>query len=196
MNNIQHKFYILNKPYGVLSAFVNNQKKRKNKKLLGDMYTFAPGTMAIGRLDEDSEGLLLLTDSGQLSYDIRNMLNIEKEYYVQVDGIITNDAIAAMVAGVEITVHKENYHTLPCKVCMIDPPTISNRSKPIRDERHGPTSWISITLIEGKFHQIRKMTASINHPTLRLIRIRIGNISLFNFKLEFGDVIEVDSFDI
>jgi 23S rRNA pseudouridine2457 synthase len=182
-----HQHFILHKPYGYLSQFVNNQTKRK-KKMLGELYDFPEGTMAIGRLDVNSEGLLLLTTDGKVSEYIRSR-KVEKEYYVQVDGIITQSKIEQLKSGVEISVEGKKYITKPCKATLISPPNFPNRTQKIRDERHGPTSWISITINEGKFRQVRKMTAAVNFPTLRLIRVRIGSILLENLFL--GNVEEV-----
>ena len=185
-----HRHFIIHKPYGFLSQFITNQTKRK-KKLLGELdFNFPEGTMAIGRLDAKSEGLLLLTTDGKISDYITTKGNIEKEYYVQVDGEITIEAIQQLQNGVEIGIHGKKYTTKPCKVELINTPDLPNREKKIRDERHGSTPWISITLTEGKFRQIRKMTAIVGFPTLRLVRIRIGNILLNN--LQSGDVIEVE----
>lgn len=190
----QHSHYIIHKPLGVLSQFVNNQNTRRNKRLLGELGTFAEGTMAIGRLDQDSEGLLLLTTDGKTSEIIRRK-HIEKEYYAQVDGIITDEDVVKMKAGVEISIHGKKYMTLPCKAHRLEnAPSIEERSKRIRGEQHGPTSWVSVTLTEGKFRQVRKMTAAVGFPTLRLIRVRIDHIQLNN--LEAGGVIEIDDFNI
>lgn len=188
---IKHYHFVLHKPYGYLSQFITNQTKRKNKKLLGELYDFPEGTMAIGRLDEDSEGLLLLTTDGKESERIRGR-KIEKEYYIQVDGLITKEAIEQLKNGIEINVKGVRYTTLPCHACILDTePDIQKRK--IRDERHGPTSWLSITINEGKFRQIRKMSAAVGFPTLRLVRVRIGNIHLKN--LSVGGFFEVDEFD-
>lgn len=165
----------LYKPYGYLSQFINNQNTRKNKKLLGELYDFPEGAMAIGRLDEDSEGLLLLTTCGKISEQVRSK-KIEKEYYAQVDGRITTAAIDKLKEGVEIGINGKKYQAMPCTVFLLSAvPTFPERTKKIRDERHGPTSWISITLTEGKFRQVKKMTSAVGYPTLRLVRIRIGN---------------------
>jgi 23S rRNA pseudouridine2457 synthase len=186
----EHQHYILFKPFGYLSQFIYEGKRKSRKKLLGDLYPFAPKTMAIGRLDEDSEGLLLLTTNGKVSYSILSS-KFEKEYYVQVDGIITNEAIETLKNGVQISVEGLLYTTKPCEVKMIEEPKLPERAKKIRDDRHGPISWISITLREGKFRQVRKMTAKVNFPTLRLVRVRIGKISIDN--LEPGQVIKSDN---
>lgn len=164
------------------------------KKFLGELYDFPEGTMAIGRLDEDSEGLLLLTTHGWTSELVRQK-DVEKEYFVQVDGLVTDDAISQMQNGILIGIRNVKYLTLPCHVFRLETsPDFPPRIKKIRDDRHGPTSWISITLTEGKYRQIRKMTAAAGFPTLRLIRIRIGNIFLGTMKA--GEVREVEKLDV
>lgn len=184
--------YKIYKPYGYLSQFINNQNTRKNKRLLGELFPFPEGTMAIGRLDEDSEGLLLLSTQGKLSEEIRSK-KIEKEYFLQVDGIISKDDITQLQRGVEITVNGKAYKTLACTVRLLSTaPVFPERSKKIRDERHGPTSWISITLTEGKFRQVKKMTARVGFPTLRLVRVRIGQEYLEDMKP--GEVRALDTF--
>jgi len=184
----KHRHFILYKPYGYLSQFVNNQTKRKNKKLLGELYDFPKGTMAVGRLDQPSEGLLLLTTDGKFSEFIRSR-KVEKEYLVQVDGIITEREIIQLQKGVIITTDSGLYQTQTCKVKQIKKPDLPERSKKVRDERHGPTSWISIVITEGKFRQVRKMTAKVGFPTLRLVRVRIGDYQLGNLKV--GEVREI-----
>ena len=173
-----HKHYKIYKPYGYLSQFVNNQNKRRNKKLLGELGEFPENTMAVGRLDETSEGLLLLTTCGKTSHYI-NSSKVEKEYLAQVDGIITEDAINALKTGVIISNNGKPYQTKPCQVTSnVNPNDFPLEDRFVRDLRHGPTSWISLTLTEGKFRQVRKMTAKVGFPTLRLVRIRIGDIHL------------------
>lgn len=189
---MQHQHFIIHKPYGYLSQFIYELKRKK--KLLGELYDFPVGTMAIGRLDEDSEGLLLLTTDGKVSEIVRSK-KVEKEYYVQVDGIITQNAIEQIQQGVEIGFEGTKYITKPCRAFMVNEiPDFGPRGKKIRDERHGPTSWASITVNEGKFRQVRKMTAAVGFPTLRLVRVRVGNVHLDNLKA--GDVVEVRSFEI
>jgi len=183
----KHRHFIIFKPYGYLSQFVNNQTRRTNKKMLGELFNFPEKTMAIGRLDEPSEGLLLLTTDGKVSEYIRSS-KIEKEYYAQVDGEITLEAIEKLKNGVEISIETGLYLTKNCTVLKLETPQLPARAKKIRDERHGPTSWVSITLTEGKFRQVRKMTAAVGFPTLRLVRVRIGNISINN--LQPKEVIE------
>jgi 23S rRNA pseudouridine2457 synthase len=190
----KHRHFIIHKPFGYISQFIHNENKRRNKKLLGEIHEFPEGTMAIGRLDKDSEGLLFLTTDGKVSEQVRSK-KVEKEYYIQLDGYITDEAIERLMLGVEIGFKKKIYTTLPCFVKRLDPiPNFEQRTKKIRDERHGVTSWISIVITEGKFRQVRKMSASVGFPTLRLIRVRIGNMSLGN--LSSGQIIEVDNFSI
>lgn len=185
---MQHQHFMLYKPYGYLCQFVCELKK---KKLVSSLYDFPFGTMAIGRLDEDSEGLLLLTTDGLMSEYIRSK-KIEKEYFVQVDGLITDEAIKLLQNGVEIGIREVKYQTLPCKAFRLKAaPGFPPRSKKIRDDRHGPTSWVSITVTEGKFRQVRKMTAAVGFPTLRLIRVRIGNFKIG--AMQSGEVIALDS---
>jgi 23S rRNA pseudouridine2457 synthase len=191
---IDHRHFIIHKPFGYLSQFITNQSKRKNKKLLGELGAFPDDTMAIGRLDADSEGLLLLTTDGQVSELIRSK-DIEKEYYAQLDGEIPPEAIEKLQEGIEITIYSKKYMTLPCAVHLLHPaPDFKERTKKIRADKHGPTSWVSITLTEGKFRQVRKMTAAVGFPTLRLIRVRIGTINLA--QMQAGEVLEVDGFEV
>jgi 23S rRNA pseudouridine2457 synthase len=171
----KHRHFIIHKPWGMISQFVNPAKRKKS--LLGDLYDFPDGTMAIGRLDVPSEGLLLLTTDGKVSAEIRSN-KYEKEYYVQVDGMITTEAIERLKTGVEIGFNGKKYITKPGKAFIIEDPKFPLRSMKIRDDRHGPTSWIAIIIREGKFRQVRKMTAAVGLPTLRLIRVRIGEIKL------------------
>ena len=184
----KHRHFILHKPHGYLSQFIVNGKKKKRHKLLGDLYDFPEGTMAIGRLDRDSEGLLLLTTNGKVSYEVLSS-KYEKEYYVQVDGVITKGAIEKLKKGVEIGFEGKKYITKFCKASLIeDPKHLPIENRRVRDERHGPVSWASITLTEGKFRQVRKMTAAIGFPTLRLIRVRIGEVKL---NTNVGEVFEL-----
>lgn len=190
----QFRHFVLHKPQRYLSQLINNQDRRKNKKLLGELYDFPEGTMAIGRLDEKSEGLLLLTTNGKVSNLILSK-KFEKEYFAQVDGIATEAAIDELKKGVEITVDKEPYTTTPCQARILEEvPSFLGESKHVRDDRHGPTSWISVTLTEGKFRQVRKMTAAAGFPTLRLVRVRIASTTLEG--LLSGEVVEVDQFKL
>lgn len=191
MERTNHHHFILHKPYGYLSQLINNQNKRKNKRLLGELHDFPKGTMAIGRLDENSEGLLLLTTDGKVSEYMRSS-KVEKEYFAQVDGIITLAAINQLQEGVQIGISGTTYKTKPCsarKVDSVEYLPLENRK--VRDARHGPLSWVSLTLTEGKFRQVRKMTAAVGFPTLRLVRVRIGDMTL---NMASGKIVKIDAF--
>lgn len=186
----EHQHFILHKPHGYLSQFI--YEKKRHKKKLGELFDFPEGTMAIGRLDEDSEGLLLLTTDGMMSEMVRSK-TVEKEYFAQVDGLVTPEAIEKLKNGVEIGVKGVRYTTKPCDASIINTlPDFIGEGRRIRDERHGPTSWLSITLTEGKFRQVRKMTAAVGFPTLRLVRVRVGNFDLKGLKS--GEVREIKEF--
>nr|WP_299111173.1 pseudouridine synthase [uncultured Winogradskyella sp.] len=177
---MKSQYYKIYKPYGYLSQFINHQNKRRNKKLLSELFDLSKDVMAVGRLDEKSEGLLLLTTDGKFSNHITSS-NFEKEYHVMVDGIITPEIIEELKTGVEISVEGKPYKTKACKAEILeDTSHISERF--VRDERHGITTWLSITLTEGKFRQVRKMTAKVGLPTLRLVRVRIGDYKLDRMK--------------
>ncbi|MET4073313.1 pseudouridine synthase [Hymenobacter sp. UYCo722] len=187
---MSHRHFLIHKPYGYLSQFVGEAKKKK----LGEFHPFPEGIMAIGRLDEDSEGLLLLTTDGRTSELVRSK-KVEKEYYAQVDGLITDAALTQLRTGVEIGIHNVRYVTSPCTAARLQPaPDFAPRTRKIRDDRHGPTSWVSITLTEGKFRQVRKMTAAVGFPTLRLVRVRVADIWLG--ELASGEVREVADFGL
>lgn len=166
---------LFNKPFGVLSQFT---PEAGHPAL--DTYKFPAGVYAAGRLDHDSEGALLLTDNGKL---IKKLLDPKFEhprtYLAQVDGQITEEAIRKLCKGVDI----KGYHTKPCKAEMAEPPeNLWDRNPPIRFRTNIPTSWVRLTLIEGKNRQVRHMTAAVGFPTLRLIRVKIGNITLSNLQ--------------
>lgn len=185
----EHRHFIIHKPFGYMSQFVCDLKL---KKVLGELYDFPEGTMPIGRLDEHSEGLLLLTTDGMMSEIMRGK-DKEKEYYAQIDGLIDDIALEKLRTGVEIGIRGVKYTTLPCKVELLkDDPGFPPRTKKLRDDRHGPTCWISITLNEGKNRQVRKMTAAVGFPTLRLFRVRVGSVVLGDLKA--GEVREVAGF--
>jgi 23S rRNA pseudouridine2457 synthase len=169
------KYFALYKPYGVLSQFTS----AVGKKTLADVYKFPENVYPIGRLDLDSEGLLLLTDDKTLTEYLLNPDNKhEREYYAQVEGIPTKEELDKLESGVMV----EGRMTLPAKARLLNGFKIEEREVAIRFRKNVPDNWISLTLTEGRNRQVRKMTASIRHPTLRLIRIRIKNILLGDLK--------------
>lgn len=175
---MEHTHYKFHKPFNCLSQFIYEGKRKGSKHLLGEYFDFAPGTMSIGRLDENSEGLLLLTTNGKVSAAVASA-KFEKEYYVQVQGLVTDEAIQQMSEGVEIGLHGSKYLTKPCLVREIEKPAhLPIEERKVKNEDHGPSSWVAIILREGKFRQVRKMTAAVGFPTLRLIRYRIGEHQL------------------
>ena len=190
-----HFHFKIYKPFEMLSQMHSNDaKESRNKRFLTELHNFPEGIMPIGRLDEKSEGLLLLTTDGKLS-DLINRSGVEKEYYVQLDGEITNEAIELLQHGVEIGFHGKKYTTKNTSVHRLSTlPVLPDPDKKLRIGRHRPTSWISITITEGKFRQVRKMTAAVGFPTLRLIRMRIGDIELTN--LIPGEVIPIHHLSI
>ncbi|GAB3638467.1 pseudouridine synthase [Hymenobacter arcticus] len=189
---VPHRHFALHKPYGYLSQFTSEFSKEAKKHFLGELGDFPAGTMAIGRLDEDSEGLLLLTTDGRVSEQVRSR-HVEKEYYAQVDGELTPEALAQLQEGVAISIHGTPYCTLPCQARRLaTAPELPPRGRRIRDDRHGPTSWVAITVTEGKYRQVRKMTAAVGFPTLRLVRVRVGEVLLAD--LVAGANREVSSF--
>jgi 23S rRNA pseudouridine2457 synthase len=186
--------FILYKPCGVLSQLSSNDPKEQQKKFLGELYNFPQGIMPVGRLDKKSEGLLLMTTEGKLS-DLINRSGIEKEYYAQLDGNITVQACDKLRKGIEIGLSGGAYRTKPCEVQVIESePALPLPDPALRIGRHRPTSWISITIKEGKYRQVRKMTAAVGFPTLRLVRVRIGNLKLAS--MNPGEVQKLNALDI
>ncbi len=181
-------YFIIYKPYLVLSQFTTASDDHKTLK---DVFHVPKDVYAVGRLDNDSEGLLILTNDKELNHRLLHpSFEHEREYWVQVDGSITTEAITTLEKGVIITVDGKDHHTKPCKVQLIDSaPKVVERDPPIRFRKNVPTSWVSITLTEGKNRQVKKMTAKVGFPTLRLIRHRIEGVSLGEMKP--GDIVEL-----
>jgi len=165
---------IFNKPFQVLSQFTDKQ----GRMTLADFIT-VPEVFPAGRLDYDSEGLLLLTDDGRLQHKISHPdKKMKKRYWAQVEGQIQDADLEPVRSGIELN----DGPCMPCPARIIDPPEIWERHPPIRDRQSIPTSWIELTLQEGRNRQVRRMTAAIGFPTLRLIRASIGDWSIENIK--------------
>ena len=163
-------YLIFNKPYGVLSQFTDSQGRRTLKEFIKIARIYP-----VGRLDMDSEGLLLLTDDGILNQWLSNPKNKQlKTYWVQVEGIPDEEQLRLLRKGVEIAGEK----TLTAKVKVIDEPKLWERSTPIRFRKSVPTSWLEMSIREGMNRQVRRMTASVGLPALRLVRVSIGPILL------------------
>jgi 23S rRNA pseudouridine2457 synthase len=160
------------KPYGVLSRFTPDGSPNRT---LAD-FGFPKSVYPIGRLDADSEGLLLISDEARLNERLLHPRHAhEREYWVQVERIPAPDALLKLAKGLVI----QERQTLPCRAWILDPqPDLPPRDPPIRFRKTVPACWIGLELAEGKNHQVRRMTAAIGHPTLRLIRVKIGNLEL------------------
>jgi 23S rRNA pseudouridine2457 synthase len=171
----------LHKPYGVLSQFT--PEPGSAWRTLAD-FGLPPRVYALGRLDADSEGLLLLSDEAGLNSRLLDPQHgHRREYWVQVERIPAPAALAQLARGVKIGDH----HTLPCRAWSLDPaPALSPRNPPVRYRKTVAEGWIAIELIEGKNRQVRRMTAAVGHPTLRLLRARIGQLALADLGLAPG----------
>ena len=165
------KYFIINKPYGVLSQFSD----KENRITLSSLHNFPSDVYPVGRLDMDSEGLLIITNDKSLTDYLLNPQNKhEREYFVQVEGIPSENDLQKLRNGIIL----KDGLTLPAKAKIIDEPDFQPRVPPIRERKNIPTSWLSLTLIEGRNRQVRRMTAAIGFPTLRLLRVKIKNILL------------------
>jgi 23S rRNA pseudouridine2457 synthase len=186
------KYYAIYKPFGMLSQFTNND----GVDVLGELYNFPKDVYPIGRLDKDSEGLLLLTNDNQFKSEILEPKNkLPKTYWVQVDHEITTEAIEELSNGSIVIKHnKKPYQVKPAHCKEIAAPNLTERIPPIRYRKNIPTSWIELTIREGKNRQVRKMTAATGFPTLRLVRAKIGKYALGS--LQPGDVVEIEAEDV
>ncbi len=175
-----HQYYVVYKPFQVLSQFTSQE----GKQTLKDFFPVPGDVYPVGRLDFDSEGLLILTNDTALNHRLLNpRFAHEREYWVQVDGAITPEAIRTLEAGVTITVDGKPYRTKRCIVQLFEtPPAVPDRHPPIRYRANIPTTWIRMILTEGKNRQVRKMTAQAGFPTLRLLRHRIEKLELAGLK--------------
>jgi len=173
----KHRYIIFYKPYGVLSQF---SQDTPNQNTLQD-YISVPEVYPVGRLDADSEGLLLLTNHGQLQHRLSHpQFGHHRTYWVQVERIPDAAALNRLEQGVII----KNYRTQPAKIRLLSQePVLPPRIPPIRFRKNVPTAWLEMTLTEGKNRQVRRMTASVGFPTLRLVRIRIAHLNLFNLQV-------------
>lgn len=171
-----HRTIAFNKPYGVLSCFTD----REGRPTLADFISL-PGVYAAGRLDWDSEGLLILTSDGALAHRITNPHSkLPKLYLVQVERIPNARALATLEQGVMLS----GRLTRPARVRLLtEEPSVPERPVPIRFRKTVPTAWLHITISEGRNRQVRRMTAAVGHPTLRLIRLAIGPVELGDLKV-------------
>lgn len=175
---------LFNKPYDVLCQF----SPQAGRQTLAD-YIKLPGVYPAGRLDADSEGLMLLTDDGQLQHRIAHPeRKAPKTYLVQVEGVPTRAVLEQLQAPLDLG----DFTTLPCRAARVEEPDwLWPRQPPVRFRAQQPTSWLSLTISEGKNRQVRRMTAKVGHPTLRLVRVAIGPFSLASHPLMPGEMMEV-----
>ncbi len=181
--------YLINKPFGTLSQFT---REHPSHNVLGDLYDFPKDVYPIGRLDKDSEGLLLLSADKKWNNQILDpKRKLTKEYWVQVEGAPNATDLSAFGKGITIKLKSGPYKCLPTSAEIMAPPdNIWDRIPPIRERKNIPTTWLKIQLQEGKNRQVRKMCAKIGFPVLRLIRWRIGNWTLKG--VSSGDVVLID----
>lgn len=168
-------YYLIDKPYGVLSQFTREQPDHRT---LADLHAFPPGVYPVGRLDRDSEGLLLLTDDRRLNERLLHPRHAHpRTYHVQVEGAPDAAALRRLAAGPPVRVKGKVHPSRPLLVESFSP-AYPPRTPPIRQRKNIPASWLSLTLTEGKNRQVRRMCAAVGHPVLRLIRYAIGAITL------------------
>jgi 23S rRNA pseudouridine2457 synthase len=180
------RYFIIYKPYGVLTQFTGEEPT------LASLGVFPKDVYPVGRLDKDSEGLLLITDDKVLNHHLLNpRFGHQRTYYAQVEGIPTPEALAKLRNGVTINVDGRDYLTKPALANLLDPaPDLPERNPPIRYRATIPDTWIELTLIEGKNRQVRKMTAAVGFPTLRLVRFCMEKINIKG--MQVGDILELD----
>jgi 23S rRNA pseudouridine2457 synthase len=169
-------YAVVYKPFNVLSQF----SSQEGKATLKDFFDVPVDVYPVGRLDYDSEGLLIVTNDKKLNHRLLNPLfSHQREYWVQVEGAIHNKAVEQLIHGVTISVDGKTYLTKKCKASLFaTAPKVPERQPPIRVRKNIPDSWIKIKLTEGKNRQVRKMTAAVGFPTLRLIRYSIGQCNI------------------
>lgn len=190
---ITPRYYVIYKPFEMLSQFT---KEGDHKTLANLNYHFPKDVYPVGRLDADSEGLLLLTNDKRINHLLLDpKFKHSRTYWAQVDGQLTEEARLKLEKGIMITNEGKPYQTLPCKATIISSPEeegiLGPRNPPIRYRKSIPTTWIELTLQEGKNRQVRKMTAAAGFPTLRLVRVSIEKIKLGNMKP--GEVREISN---
>lgn len=182
-------YFAIYKPYDMLSQF----SREGDHPTLADLnFEFSKDIYPVGRLDADSEGLLLLTNDNRFKTTLLDpKLWHFRTYYVQVEGVINEEACRQLAEGVTISINGKKHRTLPSYTQKMDEPTLPDRNPPIRFRKNIPTSWLSLSLHEGKNRQVRRMTAAVGFPTLRLVRWAIGSYTLSG--MQPGDIRELST---
>lgn len=182
-----YHYFAIFKPFGMLSQFTSEGAH----KTLADLnFKFPIDVYPVGRLDADSEGIILLTNDKRVNSKLLEPANKhQRKYIIQLEGEVTNEALSLLEKGVKLNDKGTIYETLPAKATIVEPPELPERNPPVRFRKSIPTSWIELTIHEGKNRQIRKMTAAIGFPTLRLVRVSIEDLKLD--KMENGIVQEI-----
>ena len=184
-----YRYFFIYKPYGMLSQF---SKETPEQSTLADLGPFPSDVYPVGRLDKDSEGLLLLTNDKALNNRLLNpKYQHRRTYWVEVEKVPDEKAIRQLCEGVTIRVNKKDYPTLPAEVRLLEEvPQLPERNPPVRFRKNIPTGWLEMTLTEGKNRQVRRMCAKVGYPTLRLVRVRIEKLMLED--LQPGESRELD----
>ncbi len=171
-------YYVIYKPFRVLSQFT----AQDGKLTLNDLYQLPKDVYSVGRLDYDSEGMLVLTNDNYLKTKVINPKSkCRKTYFAQVEGQVNNESINSLCSGVDININGQIHRTLAADVSIMEEPDLPERIPAIRYRANIPTTWLKITISEGKNRQVRKMTASVGYPTLRLIRYSIEELNIKGF---------------
>ncbi|EIM77095.1 pseudouridine synthase [Nitritalea halalkaliphila LW7] len=184
---VPYRYFVLYKPFGILSQFSGEPETT-----LGWLFPFPKEVYPVGRLDKDSEGLLLLTDDKALNeYLLHPSHGHSRTYYVQVEGIPSQEALQALADGVTIRVDGREHLTLPAEAALLPSlPELPERHPPIRFRKSVPDSWLSLRLVEGKNRQVRRMTAAVGLPTLRLVRWSMEELDIAGYQV--GEVREFE----
>jgi len=170
-------YFLLYKPYGVLSQFT---REEPHHRTLADLYDWPPDVYPVGRLDRDSEGLLLLTNDKSLTHRLLDPAFAHpRTYWVQVEGVPDTEALDALRTGVDIRIRKKTHRTRPAEVRLLGAaPPLPERDPPVRFRKTVADRWLELTLTEGRNRQVRRMCAAVGYPVLRLVRVRIGSLAL------------------
>jgi len=185
------KYYLINKPYGVLSQFTSEG----GNPGLGTLYQLSKDVYPVGRLDKDSEGLLLLTNDKTINHKLLDpKYEHERVYWVEVENRPDSKTLKKLSEGVEINLKGKIHKTKQCGVKILENLEMMEREPPVNRKKHPITCWLEIRLTEGKNRQVRRMTAKIGHPTLRLIRFAIENLELG--KLEVSGIVEIPKSEV